>query len=330
MEDLHFLSEQLTIDLRHNNISVMDMSNAEIVALAQEPSHPSTRDIGQSENTRSVRALISDNPLDCNSCSTFYLLRYQENLMDPAVRRLINVNTTGLQCSGDGPLSGVSLTQLSSTNFTCEIKEDMCPQECQCNMRLSDRTINMKCCKQLESLPDVSFRLNRTEYSLSHCGIEAPPNIYQIRGYDKISAYYLSNNNVSIFRVKNLPEKVDVLELHNNNISILSEAVVRHLRENATHLKRLTLSGNPWQCDCEARDLLTYVQDHFQIVSDLINVTCQDGRQFNQLTVSDLCYGNTKVAVAASMAIAVAGILLGAAAALYYRYQQEIKVRIFY
>jgi hypothetical protein len=55
---------------------------------------------------------------------------------------------------------------------------------------------------------------------------------------------------------------MQVLELDHNNLTQLSTSILQALA-NKTGLQRLTLHANPWHCDCAARDMLSFLQEHF-------------------------------------------------------------------
>jgi hypothetical protein len=55
---------------------------------------------------------------------------------------------------------------------------------------------------------------------------------------------------------------LQVLELDHNNLMWLSPSILQALA-NRTGLQRLTLHANPWHCDCSARGMLNFLQEHF-------------------------------------------------------------------
>ncbi|KAF4520465.1 hypothetical protein B566_EDAN004716 [Ephemera danica] len=315
VHDLHFLSDTLIVDLRHNQITEVDMSFVELIAQQQpieETVPPKKRD---------VQILLGHNSLDCTSCNNYELLRYREERMDKSVNKFVRLNTSNLTCSDKR-----SFSQVSSLNFTCTFPQPQCPEQCsECKRQPSRTAFIMHCCETPKNLSHVLLRniINRTELVSEACGLEKAPIIQNMT----VTTLKLGGNNISEFNLRSLPQRLlETLELHNNNLSSLSEAVLMKL-ENFSSLKRLTLAGNPWHCDCQARDLLTYVQSHFELVADLANVSCSDGRFLHELSTNDICSSTT--AVATSMTVAVLGLLLGAAAAAYYRYQHEIKVWLY-
>lgn len=99
--------------------------------------------------------------------------------------------------------------------------------------------------------------------------------------------------------------------------------------KNSTRLSRLTLHGNPWECDCETKDFLYFVQTKYEKIFNLPKVMCR-GKNYSisQMTVNDFCPSETELFIGISVVIAVVGILVGIFG-FYYRYQRNIKVWLF-
>lgn len=120
-----------------------------------------------------------------------------------------------------------------------------------------------------------------------------------------------------------------VLELHNNNISSLNSDVLQ-LLNNSTSLKTLTLHNNPWRCDCDAIDFLNFIQTKVVEIPNSLRITCKGvATPMLKMVATDLCPADTMMIVGVSLAIAITGLIIGLLAALYYRYQREIKVWLY-
>ena len=119
------------------------------------------------------------------------------------------------------------------------------------------------------------------------------------------------------------------LYLNNNNITRLSSAVINFLK-NATKLRNLTLEANPWLCDCDTRDFRHFIKAKHVSNLELLKIKCNGcNTLIFDMTPEKLCPSeNTWIIVSCSM-IAIAGIIIGTLAAVYYRYQQAIKIWLF-
>lgn len=103
-------------------------------------------------------------------------------------------------------------------------------------------------------------------------------------------------------------------------------AVLERMKNSST-LKNITLHGNPWNCDCDAGDFLSFVQTKFKQIPELLKVTCaRNKKPLFEMTPNNLCPLPIEKIISASMSVALLGLLIGTLAALYYRYQTEIKV----
>ncbi|XP_046405206.1 protein toll-like [Ischnura elegans] len=348
--DLQFTSNNIHVDLSNNNISLIDFKAAETLARAQEQPKLSKKN---------VVVILDNNPLNCD-CKVYDLLRYVEGRMAPQVNLLFNVKTDNLYCASPQNIMGKPVRSLSSSNLTCdsdlpqltELDEEMlvsiwndteqalkvtgskCPRRCYCLDRPEDHSLVVNCSgSNLTSLPvalPVVSWSNYTELHAEGLGLQklwAPWSLPI--GYDRVRVLRLGRNSLTHLDVMSLPPHLDILELHQNNFTHLGKDVIAAVSNSS----QIALHDNPWSCDCEAMDLLNFVQEHFKQVTVLSNVTCGSGshyaKPFSQLTVNDICPLPTAIIVAACTSLAVIGIVFGTLAALYYRHQHVIKVWLF-
>lgn len=317
-EDLQFVSNNIKVDLSHNNITHVYLGSAEAVARYQNTS-------------RNVIILVNDNPIVCD-CTLYYFLRYLEGRMHPYVQNYFHIIPDGLTCQSPAWLTNTSVTQLKSTSLRCEIT-DPCPGSCTCWVQPDNKAFLINCSKRnltsaprdIKNLPDYQIELDlagnqlTTMLPLANIGLNDT----------QVSKLSLSNNNISDISLDELPLHVEVLELDNNNISRINPDVLQFMR-NSTTLKQLTLHGNPWACDCDARDFLNFIQTKVVEIPNSSQITCKGmGTPMLRMTATDFCPPNTTMIVGISLGIALAGLIIGTLAALYYRYQQEIKVWLY-
>ncbi|XP_076672912.1 toll like receptor [Andrena cerasifolii] len=317
-EDLQFVSNNIRVDLSHNNITHIYLGTAEEVARFQNIS-------------RDVIILVNDNPIVCD-CDMYYFLRYLEGRMHPYVQNYFHIIPEALTCQSPAWLANTSVTQLKSTSLKCEIT-DPCPRNCTCWVQPDNKAFLINCSKRnftsaprdIKNLPDYQLELNlagnqlTTMLPLANIGLNDT----------QVSKLSLSNNNISDISLDELPLHVEILELDNNNISRIHPDVLQFMR-NSTTLKKLTLRGNPWACDCDARDFLNFIQTKVVEIPDSLLITCKDmSTPMLKMTATDFCPADTMTIVGISLAIALTGLIIGTLAALYYRYQQEIKVWLY-
>ncbi|XP_015189710.1 PREDICTED: platelet glycoprotein V-like [Polistes dominula] len=94
-----------------------------------------------------------------------------------------------------------------------------------------------------------------------------------------------------ICTIRPLPKTIQVLELHNNRLSRMSPRVSEFLLNQ--NYKELTLSGNPFICDCNAKFLYAIVLKKQDTYKDLKNVKCK-GQNITlvDMTIKQLCPSN--------------------------------------
>ncbi|KDR13629.1 protein toll isoform X2 [Zootermopsis nevadensis] len=335
LEDMQFLSNSITVDLTYNSISSVDLQNLELVASAQVPHrHLPKREI-----------LLEGNPLMCD-CKLYDLLRYFEDRLEPEARSMFEIIPGNLTCAAPPEWSGIAVNHLSSVKIQCPLPQlGDCPNPCTCSGRPADSALVVDCSglklsQSPASLPDPlklnksvlwprRLRLNHTELWLKRNGIvKFPWNTAP--GYSRVTKLYLSYNNISTFVAEQVPPHLQVLELDHNNLTQLDASILQAFG-NKTGLQHITLHANPWHCDCEARGIITFLQEHFTQVAYLPNVTCGDGsgRSLSNLTFSDICPVSSTTIVTMSIIIALSGIIVGISVALYYYYQNEVKVWLY-
>lgn len=100
--------------------------------------------------------------------------------------------------------------------------------------------------------------------------------------------------------------------------------------KQSTNLTRLTLHENPWECDCEAKDFLKFIQTKLVTMRDLFKVTCPGKNiSMSEMTINDICPLPTAMIIGISVAISFTGLLIGIFGLFYYKYQRQIKVWLF-
>jgi len=293
-EDIQFLSSDITVDLTYNNISIIDLQNLELLALAQNQYQP----------LPNRRILLDQNPLMCD-CEVYDLLRYLEGRLEPEARSMFEIIPGNLSCAGPPEMRGAAVTQLNSLKLQCLLPRlGDCPHPCTCYERPADFALVVDCSglnlsQSPANLPDpVKFsvsvlsprrlRLNQTELWLKGNRIVTLPPT-SAPGYDRVTRLYVSHNNISTLEAEQVPPHLQVsgylanhlachfspelvisvllassqvLELDHNNLMGLKAPTLQAL-SNRTSLHRFTLHANPWQCDCSARGMLNFLQEHF-------------------------------------------------------------------
>lgn len=325
--NLHFLSNNIVVDLRHNLISRIDLVKAEQMAMQKSNDQVNGKDV--------VKILLDDNPLHCD-CSAYHFVKYLDGTLNPNVNKMVQLVANNLSCVSPPQLKGVQISKVDPKLLVCSLDHPEsatkhCPKECNCDVRIFDTALIVNCSyADLMDVPPLvnlsASKLNFTELYIQGNHLSSLPNMSHI-GYTYVRKINAEFNNISELSLNNIPPHIEVLQLAHNNLSFISSSVFKALR-NKTKIQKLTLGSNPWMCNCFSTELLSYMQSNYQTVEGLQNITCF-GKKWSELSTGELCPFQNTVIVSISILIAILGLLLGALAALYYYYQQEIKVWLF-
>ncbi|XP_069700002.1 protein toll [Periplaneta americana] len=332
IRDLQFLSDNIVANFTYNNISELDLRSLERMAREQ--------DFTNLSNIRQRHILLEGNPLTCD-CKAYDLLRYLEDKLEPEVRSMYDLIPGSLSCANPPELQGVPVTNVRSKQILCplELQCGICPHQCTCYIRPAFSALIINCSDaNLQhapaELPDLiqcrktfaQFRPNHTELWLENNSLETLPH-NSSQGYNWVTHLHASHNNISGLSSEQLPRNLQELELDHNHLTRMNRSVLEAL----SNMTRITLHANPWQCDCMAQPLLSFLQEHFKQVAYLSNITCDNlgARSLTNLTITELCPMTSTNIVVASVLVAILGVMIGVSAALYYYYQQEVKVWLY-
>lgn len=317
--DVQFLSDNIKVDLSYNKIEHIYLHDAEQFVHYQT-------------NERNVIIIMDHNPLDCD-CNLYDFLRYIEGRMHPKVQKYFHITKNNLTCQKPKELENVPVTNLKSESLTCmETRPKFCSEKCECFVRPEDKAFLFNCSyRNLTSASNVINKSNdffQFEFNFSGNRLTRMPDLKAL-GYKSVKKLLLSHNSISEISLNGLSNTLQVLELHNNNVSRIQPNVLEFLN-NSTNLTTLTLHENPWECDCDAKEFQDFIQKHARTHA-LYKVTCP-GKNISISDMSfnaDFCPLDITMMIAISVVIAFTGCFIGLIGLLYYKYQRQIKVWLF-
>lgn len=306
----------ITINLSHNNIrSIFVHSDS-----YKEPSQKS-------------KWILNDNPLQCD-CKILNLVKLARGEISNIAESKVNYVYDALHCAQPDTFAGKSIYELPPQTLLCPLDSTettlkYCPNECTCWWRPYDESAILNCSNaNLERFPNITKirndRYKQIEMHLENNQITQLPRIVT-DGYRHLTHLYLQNNSIAAIVADNVPSNLSVLDVSGNQLSKMNSSLMAAL--NSTHsLKSLKIGTNPWICDCKAEELKSFLIINRHI-ADVQNIRCKDGTRI--IDRKDLCPFDRTIAIAIGAVVALFGLLIGTIAALYYKYQQEIKVWLF-
>lgn len=298
-----------TVDLQSNNISQLYFEKLEGLRLPQE-------------------ILLDGNPLNCD-CSIYPLVSFIATNKSTATSFALK----GSQCASPPELSKYTLFDVPHRELICEIVKPnaFCPNECTCYRRPADRTAVVNCTGQnLVNVPNIpnpalvecdSIELHLTNNLLR----ELPASMGE--GWGAVQRLYVANNSISTLRYDTLPERLELLDISQNQFASLDERLVQQLVKRSG-LHTINLSANPWRCDC-SEPMLGFVSENVKRIEDFGMLRCDDGSPINAITQTTLCRRRTMMYVQWSVVFIIIAVIALLCGFCYMRYEHEIKVWLF-
>lgn len=309
-----FNRDGLSIDLSYNQIE-----NIKFIEQPQEPMAEFNVD-------------VTGNPLECD-CGIWEFSKYLQN-----PNRKIKFITNHLECSSPPQLTGTLLEKVNRNDLVCPLDNELteikyCPRECTCLTRPEDRTLLLNCRSTLNfsMLPShAELKLKRTELRIEHSNLTKLPTIIS-PGYQNVTRLHLNNNNLTEFGREHLPLRLELLDLSNNNIESMNKSVIELIKLLPLKPRSLALEGNLIRCDCANQGYVNFIKlmDSENKLANYSAMECIDGTKIQNLDSGKLCKENYVFMMILCIITAIMGLIIGTLAALYYKYQKQVKMWLY-
>lgn len=311
---------QLTVDLRHNRIRYINV--------------PMDKDL--QGNGLKPTWILNENPLNCDCLILFLVKSVRGELGKPKANYVID----NLRCAEPARFEGQFVSTMSPQELLCPLDSEhttlkYCPTDdgCSCWYRRNDESAIINCSDanltrfpNITQIKNVKVPLKIIELHLDNNKITHLPLAYA-EGYKNLTHLYMRNNSIAMVRAENLPPKLAEIDLSHNELTKLNATLIAYLNMTPT-LKRIRLGQNPWVCDCDTILFRSFIFRNTSRIADHVNVTCSEGGA-RIIDMDDLCSLNKTIFIMISILVALLGLFIGAVVALYYKYQQEVKVWLF-
>ncbi|XP_045201379.2 protein toll-like [Mercenaria mercenaria] len=224
---------------------------------------------------------FNGNPLTCN-CDTYVIHRLYEIANGTGQMQLARLSLNTFQCEHQSELRGRLMWNITENEKYCAVTMKECPQKCDCFKRKSTDTIIVDCrgrslVKMPQILPPYKLELWFENSNIS--------KVSSFSYFENITVLNLANNHIKQISasVINKLSIARIICLHSNNLTYLP------IQIQSLQLTKLTLSNNPFVCDCTMRWMKTWLLNDEDLIVDWIKVQCLEKsntiRQF--IAVSD-------------------------------------------
>lgn len=230
----------LKLDVSHNKIEVVNVDKV------------------NRNFSSSITVTWHGNPIECD-CRNLNFIKYLKDSKHSAAK----FNVRSSICNSDdynyiienGKYIQIEtkVTDVDPLSITCDYLTN-CPEKCSCTESPESESLNIDC--SFVGLTDLS-NFNATQFkhvtlNLRHNKLKKL-SFESFSGLEKINEIFASHNQIESLEFHNL-KNLSLIELHNNSSINVND--LKMLNESKT---LISLSGNPWACNCSTVDLWTFV-----------------------------------------------------------------------
>lgn len=279
------------------------------------------------------RLKLNYNEIDCD-CSILYFVKF---LRENKLSKYFQLDTDELKCASPSKLQNQLVKLVKFEDLLCPLDNPKttnkyCSDECECMLRGLDETVIINCSNgnltKVPDLPDLKSSsmawLKKFELNIENNRIEKLPNISH-PGYESVIKIKARNNSIEKISINELPKSLIELDISYNQVKTVDPQLLNFFNKSNTFGK-LTLAKNPLSCECDSEFMLQIQWIDQKI--DYNNITCIDGAFLKNKNFT--CpYMSQPLVIAIVILVGLLGLLLGVVFALYYKYEQEVKVWLY-
>lgn len=278
--------------------------------------------------------ILNHNPLKCD-CSVMHFAMILRNQTNASSNAYMKVITYQLECASPQRFVKQRLEQIPFGELTCPLdtmntNNKRCPDHCTCYVRTYDKTAIFNCSNgnldKIPALPNIkSLGLQFYELHIENNNIITLA-MGNSTGYENVNRIFARNNSITNILPEHLPHNLFELDLSENKLKRMNPGML-HKLTYMRNLQNVSFGRNPLICDCGAYELKTFIETHINKVVGINETICDNDKSLTLLNANGLC----PIGIMTILIILIAGIfgLVILSIAVYYKYQQEIKVWMF-
>ena len=332
IDDLKSLRIKMSVTFPDNDVEegattlpTIDLSNNRIESLVVENITTQVR-ANLIFLLRNFRIILTDNPINCDCSINRIVSLIQELEMNGKIKASEHIDSNW-KCMKPLEQKGRALINVTSNETYCHVPDlNDCPPECECYRRSINQNIIVDCRsrhikeKIHNQMPEGPLEL----WYSDNCISELP----DYRLMERVIVLNISNNKVTVLseefiqRTKNL----DTLDIRSNLLTNLPESI-----SSWRKLKVVNLMDNPLKCDCHSKPMKDWIMDNMRIVKhweQLLCISDKETKLLYETTDADfLCPENSIVYT--PLVLGVVALLICVIIVLLYLFRLECKVLLY-
>lgn len=295
----------ITIDLRSNNIQVVNFYNFNI----------------HKQHVK-VTILLANNSMICDQRNLDFILFLNRKLnIDSIFNEMLSFEVGDLQCETPIMLHGKRIAELKSQEIVYELLN--CTENCQCREKPATKTIIVTC-TFLDNLKVITLpHLNGMKFYdliLDKNNLTSFPQFDDLIAFNSIRSLSIVDNQLTELPLL-IPMQLEFIDFSNNMFDVINVEAMMNFQAKNT---RILLKGNPLSCNCKSNEFLNYIQKYHDSIKDYDELRCHNNptKFINNVTLDENCFLKSPwfyVILSSVLAVLTLGV------AIYFRCQWDIK-----